>query len=661
MAVVLDTPGARAADDDPAGGLAAPAARASFWGTYREALTSSDFVFATLTLLLTLISWGIHLAGGPEPAVRWIGIAAALAGGIPIAYGAAKGLLAREMNVDELVTLAIAASIVVGEYWGASLVAFMMLFGKVLEDVTAARAEHAIEGLGQLVPSVARVKVDGAERAVPADQVQPGDVVVVRPGERLPVDGQVVAGRAAVEEAAITGESLPVEKTDGDEVFAGSLATGGALEVRATRTGEATALGRIAALVKEAEEDRAPIVRTADRWAKWFTPTVLLLAALVFLVRGDFIAAVGVLVVACPCALILATPTAVIAGIARGARRGILIKGGGRLESAGHVDAVCLDKTGTLTLGKPEVQQVVTLNGTAEGELLAYAAAAERLSEHPLASAVMRAAAERGAQVPATDGRDFEAVTGKGIAARVPACTDGAPLEVLVGRPEFLSERGVEWPAEASQAVARMEEAGQTPLAVALGGKAAGVIGVADAARKEAAAAIRQLREAGLRKVVLLTGDRPGPALAIARAVGIAEEDVHAGLLPEQKVEWVKRLKGEGHQVAMVGDGVNDAPALAAADVAIAMGAAGTDLAMASADVVLMTDDLRQAAAAITLSRKTLSTIKQNLAFAGAWNVAAVVLVAAGAFGIVAGALIHNVGSVLVVVNAARLINARLE
>ncbi|HET7769529.1 MAG TPA: HAD-IC family P-type ATPase, partial [Chloroflexota bacterium] len=314
----------------------------SFWSTYREALTSSDFIFAALTLALTLVSWGLHLAGAPESVVTVTGIAAALAGGIPIAYGALKGLIARELNVDELVTIAIVASIITGEYWGASLVAFMMLFGKVLEDVTAARADAAIEGLGQLVPSEARLKQsDGAERTVPVEQVRGGDVVIVRPGERIPVDGEVTAGHAAVEEAAITGESTPADKSAGDAVYAGTLAAGGTLEVRATRTGEATALGRIAALVKEAEAERAPIVRIADRWARWFTPAVLLLAALVFVWQGHYLPALTVLVVACPCALVLATPTAIVAGIARGARSGILIKGGARLEAAGHVDAVC--------------------------------------------------------------------------------------------------------------------------------------------------------------------------------------------------------------------------------------------------------------------------------------------------------------------------------
>ena len=638
---------------------------------YSNALASRDFLFAALTALLTLASFALALAGGPTPLVTGLGLAGALSGGLAIAWGALRGLLARELNVDELVTIAIAAAIVVGEYWGAALVAFMMLFGKVLEDVTAARAEHAIEGLGALVPASARVRqADGEERAVAVGQVQPGDVVVVRPGERVPVDGLVLAGRAAVEEAAITGEHLPADKAPGDPVFAGSLARDGALEIHTTRTGPSTALGRIAALVKQAEDDRAPIVRLADRWARWFTPTVLLLAALVYAVRREFLPAVTVLVVACPCALVLATPTAVIAGIARGARRGILVKGGSRLEAAGRVDVVCLDKTGTLTLGSPTVQRVLTVPGASKDEVLRSAACAEALSEHPLARAVVEAARERGLVVAGAlpDANGFETIAGAGVAARVRLAgvedgdqPDARVVDILVGRPELLQERGVSWPAAADVLLQEVATQGETPLAVALDGRLAGLLGVADVPRADAAEAVRRLRAGGVRTVKLLTGDRLEPALAVARAVGIDDADVHAQLLPEQKVEWVRRLRAEGRRVGMIGDGVNDAPALAAADVAIAMGAAGTDLAMAAAGIVLMTDDLRQAAAAIALSRKTLDTIRQNLLFAALWNVAAVAVAAAGGFGPVAGALVHNVGSVAVVLNAARLVNTRLD
>jgi Cd2+/Zn2+-exporting ATPase len=634
----------------------------SFWSTYRDALTSSDFVFAALTLILTLVSWGLHLAGAPDVPVTATGIAAALAGGLPIAYGALKGLITRELNVDELVTIAIIASIVVGEYWGASLVAFMMLFGKVLEDVTAARAEAAIEGLGQLVPTIAHLRYRaGGESDVPVDQVRPGDVVVVRPGERIPVDGDVLAGQAAVEEAAITGESLPAEKQPGAQVYAGTLASGGALEIKATRTGEATALGRIATLVKEAESDRAPIVRLADRWARWFTPSVLLLAALVFAWQRDYLPALTVLVVACPCALVLATPTAILAGIARGARSGILVKGGARLEAAGGVDAVCFDKTGTLTLGRPALRRLVPLPGASvDGDAaLSLAAAAETLSEHPLGRAIVAAASARGLQRAGPAGADsFRAGAGRGVAARV--VNGAAEHTVLVGRPDFLREEGVAWDT-ASDAGASDAQDGETVLGVAVDGKPAALLALADELRPGAAEAVRRLRDAGVRRIVLLTGDRESAARAVAAQVGIAPEDVHAGLLPEQKVEEIKRLRAAGHRVAMIGDGVNDAPALAAADVAVAMGAAGTDMALAAADVALMTDDIRQAADAIALSRKTVRTVRQNLAFAAVWNVIAVVLAALGGFGPVTGALVHNVGSVAVVVNAARLVGTRLR
>ena len=412
---------------------------------------------------------------------------------------------------------------------------------------------------------------------MPVGDLRPGDVVLVRPGERIPVDGRVVSGRAAVEEAAITGESLPAEKGPGAEVFAGTLATGGALQVSTTRTGEGTALGRIATLVKEAEAERAPIVRTADRWARWFTPAVLALAGVVWLVTGEPLPAVTVLVVACPCALVLATPTAIVAGVARGARSGILIKGGARLEAAGRVDAVCLDKTGTLTAGRPVLRRVIPFDGLSEHTLLAYAAGAERLSEHPLSRAVLAGAAERGIATPPAGAQDsgFEAVAGRGVAARVPALATGATpgpgdlegsartAEVLVGRPEWLAERGVPWPPAGAGALEELAGAGETALAVAIDGRPAGLLGVADAVRPEAAEAVRALRAAGLRRIVLLTGDRAAPAQAVAREVGIAPEDVHAGLLPEEKVAIVKRLRAEGHRVAMVGDGVNDAPALA--------------------------------------------------------------------------------------------------
>ena len=652
-----------------------------WWDTYREVITGTEFVSAFVTLGLTVISWVIWLVLGDDPVwsvasvvTGWVG---ALVGGAVIARGAMAGLWNREVNVDELVTIAIVASLVIGEYWGAALVAFMMLFGKVLEDVTAARANDAIEGLGRMVPSVASRRDGHGETIVPVDALVAGDIVVVRPGERLPADGTVVAGQALIDESGITGEFVPASRSIGDSVHAGTLATGGALDIRVARVGEATTLGRIATLVRDAETDRAPIVRIADTWAKWFTPAILVLAFAVYLATGDFLPAVSVLVVACPCALTLATPTAIVATVARSARQGILVRGGGRLEAAGRVDVICLDKTGTLTTGQPRVARVIPLEGIQATDLIAFAARAERLSEHPLARAILNAASEQGsglaAGINASAGTDadsghvtgFEAVAGSGVVALVASvagnslhreATPHGSAEVIVGRPDFLIERGVVWTDEAASHFDAIERDGMSPVAVSISGKVAGVIAIADTVRPHAAVAIASLRRSGMRRIILLTGDRAGPALAVARAVGIPEADVRPGLLPEQKASVIRSLREEGHQVAMVGDGVNDAPALASADVAIAMGGIGSDLTLASADVILMTDDLRQVATVLRDARHALDTIRQNLVIATVWNVAAVAFAATGLAGIVPGALIHNIGSVGVVVNAARLV-----
>ena len=649
-----------------------------WWDTYREVITGTEFVSAFLTLGLTLISWVIWLVGGDDPVwsvasvvTGWVG---ALVGGAVIARGAIAGLWNREVNVDELVTIAIVASLVIGEYWGAALVAFMMLFGKVLEDVTAARANDAIEGLGRMVPSVASRRDGHGETIVPVDALVAGDIVVVRPGERLPADGTVVAGQALIDESGITGEFVPASRSIGDSVHAGTLATGGALDVRVARVGEATTLGRIATLVRDAETDRAPIVRIADTWAQWFTPAILVLAFAVYLATGDFLPAVSVLVVACPCALTLATPTAIVATVARSARQGILVRGGGRLEAAGRVDVICLDKTGTLTTGQPRVAKVIPLEGIQATDLIAFAARAERLSEHPLARAILIAASEQAsgleAGINASAGTDaaeghvtgFEAVAGSGVVALVAGnslqreATPHGSAEVIVGRPDFLIERGVVWTDEAASHFDAIERDGMSPVAVSISGKVAGVIAITDTVRPHAAVTIASLRQSGMRRIILLTGDRAGPALAVARAVGISEADVRPGLMPEQKASVIRSLREEGHRVAMVGDGVNDAPALASADVAIAMGGIGSDLTLASADVILMTDDLRQVATVLRDARHALDTIRQNLVIATVWNVAAVALAATGLAGIVPGALIHNIGSVGVVVNAARLV-----
>lgn len=572
----------------------------------------------------------------------WIGVAV---GGTFIFIGAVKALLQRQVNVDELVAIAIIASVIYGEYLAAAFVAFMMLFGKILEDFTAERASRALEDLGKLVPIKACVRREGQDILIPIDEVVPGDLVLVKSGERIPVDGQVASGRASVNQAAITGESIPVAKTYGSEVYAGTLIDLGALELKTTKVGDSTTLGQIAHLVEKAEEDRAPIVRIADRYAKYFTPFVLGIAIITYLVTGEPINAVTVLIVACPCALVMATPTAIIAGVANGARRGILVKGGARLEAAGRITAIALDKTGTVTLGKPRVMKIVPLDDTTEKNVLELAATAEKYSEHPLGKAITTKAKEWSLSIPDAD--QFTVVPGLGVIAK----TDGR--EVVVGNQELLKQYKVNVPESLDDNIYHLEEEGLAALLVASNGLLVGLIGVADVVRDEMSQAIQQFKDSGLKKIVMLTGDSPEVARRVASGIGI--DEWQARLLPQQKVEIIKKMQIEGYKVAMVGDGINDAPALAQADLGIAMGVIGTDVAMDTANIVLMTDNPLKASEAINLSRKVLRIIKQNLVFAIFFNLIGIALASLGDLNPIGAAIFHNVGSVAVVVNSARL------
>lgn len=572
----------------------------------------------------------------------WIGVAV---GGTFIFIGAVKALLQRQVNVDELVAIAIIASVVYGEYLAAAFVAFMMLFGKILEDFTAERASKALEDLGKLVPIKACVRREDQDILIPIDEVVPGDLVLVKSGERIPVDGQVASGRASVNQASITGESIPVAKTYGSEVYAGTLIDLGALELKTTKVGDSTTLGQIAHLVEKAEEDRAPIVRIADRYAKYFTPFVLGIAIITYLVTGEPINAVTVLIVACPCALVMATPTAIIAGVANGARRGILVKGGARLEAAGRITAIALDKTGTVTLGKPRVMKIVPLDDTTEKNVLELAATAEKYSEHPLGKAITTKAKEWSLSIPDAD--QFTVVPGLGVIAK----TDGR--EVVVGNQELLKQYKVNVPESLDDNIYHLEEKGLAALLVASNGLLVGLIGVADVVRDEMRQAIQQFKDSGLKKIVMLTGDSPEVARRIASGIGI--DEWQARLLPQQKVEIIKKMQIEGYKVAMVGDGINDAPALAQADLGIAMGVIGTDVAMDTANIVLMTDNPLKASEAINLSRKVLRIIKQNLVFAIFFNLIGIALASLGDLNPIGAAIFHNVGSVAVVVNSARL------
>ncbi len=552
----------------------------------------------------------------------------------------------------------------------AATIVTLILLGTWLEARARGRTGEALHALLDLRPASARVRRGGGEIDVPAEDVEPGDVLVVRPGERVAVDGEVVEGRTTVDESMLTGESMPVEKGPGDNVVGGTMNRAGAIAFRATRVGSDTALARIVHLVKEAQGSKAPVQRLADTVSAYFVPIVIAIAITTFIVwfvvgpepslAFAVVTAVAVLIIACPCALGLATPTAVMVGTGRGAEMGILIKDAESLQKAHALDTVVLDKTGTVTRGEPAVTDLLPAAGIGEEELLALAAAVERASEHPIGEAIVRAAGDRGLEpLPATE---FAALAGQGVGARIQG------REVVIGTPGLLSGRGVrlgdlgEEPAAA--VVDRLAGEGKSPVLIAREGVLLGAIGVADTVQDGSAEAVATLRGQGL-DVVMLTGDNPRTAAAIARQVGI--DHVLAEVLPEQKEEQIRALQAEGRVVAMVGDGVNDAPALVRADIGIAIGT-GTDVAIEAGDVTLIRADLRGVPQAIALSRKTMRTIRQNLFWAFVYNVLGIPLAAGVLYpwtGLLlapwVGALAMVLSDVFVMGNSLRLRTVRLD
>jgi heavy metal translocating P-type ATPase len=571
---------------------------------------------------------------------------AALVGGIPIVFGAIKGLLRKDMNVGVLISIALIASLIVEEYIAGAIVVFIMLVGELLENITIAKTGNAIRKLMDLKPKTARVRRPGGEVMLPVEEVNLGDRVLVKPGERIPVDGVVTSGQGAVNQASLTGESIPVEVGPGDEVFEGTLNELGVLEIETTKIGQETTLAQIIKLVEEAQADKAPVQRVADRFAKYFTPIILAIALATYFVTGDIINAITVLIVACPCALVLATPTAVIAAIGNAARRGILIKGGRSLEAAGRVNAVVVDKTGTLTYGNPQVTDIRSFSGKTQQDVLLRAAIAEKFSEHPLAKAIINKAEELGLKVP--DPSDFRVIPGRGVVSHA------SEQMVILGNRKLLADHQIMLPKGAEEHLIDKEANGETCLLLAEDDLFLGVITVADVLRKGTRQAVAALKESGVKKVVMLTGDNPRTAKAIASLVGI--DDFAADQLPEDKVNTVRRLKQQ-YKVAVIGDGINDAPALATADVGIAMGVIGSDAAIEAADIALLGDDLSQAAQAILLGRRALRIIKLNIfLFSLGLNAVGMYLAASGVVGPMMAAVLHNIASVGVVLNSARLI-----
>lgn len=602
-----------------------------------------------LSLVTTITSWTLsYLNLLPSLIVDGLVLFAVIIGGASIVLGAIKAVLSKNFNVDFLASIAIVTSVLVREYIAAAIVVLMLSGGEMLEDYASEKATTAIEKLIGSFPQKARVRRNGREIEVPIEQVQLGDIVIVKPGEKIPVDGLVIRGMATVNQATITGESLPVNKIMGDEVFGNTILELGALEVKVTKVGEDTTFAYIIKLVREAQARKAPIERVADRYARWFTPIILIVASLAFLVTGDALRVISILLIACPCALTIATPTAVIAGIGNAAKRGILIRGGTILERAAKVDMVVMDKTGTLTTGYPEVVTINGVNGRKEADVLFLAALAERYSEHPLAKAVLKRAGALGIDI--ADPSDFSVLPGYGVVARFNG------KEITVGNRRLLENRGIKIDEASENYLTTLEKDGKTALLIAEGRELAGMIGVADSMRENIPQAIKKMREAGIKKVVMLTGDASQIAKSIAKQAGI--EEVNSGLLPEDKVAYVEKSRGT-HTVAMVGDGINDAPALASADIGIAMGVAGTDIAIETAGIILTTDDMAKVPEALRLSKRTLSVIKQNILFALAINILGIALSTIGTVSPILASGIHEGNALLVVLNSVRLIRTK--
>ncbi len=603
-------------------------------------------VFLLLSFVLPKV--GVNLPIDPA----WVTVAIS---GVPLACSAVRKLLKNRgitrISSALLITLAMIAAIAIGDLFAAGEVAFIMAIGEILEDLTTARAKKGLKKLLALAPTQGRRLTDGGEELIPAEEICAGDILRILPGETIPVDGEIIAGETSVDQSVMTGESLPVDKGVGEEVFCGTVNCFGAIDIRATKVGEDSTLQKLIRMVREAEDKKAPMARVADKAAAWLVPAALVIAIITGLVTRDVTRAVTVLVVFCPCALVLATPTAIMAAIGQATKRGVVIKSGEALEKMGRVDTVALDKTGTLTYGRPLVCDVLCFGGGYnERALLSLAATAEAKSEHPLARAIVHRAMDDGLTL--LEAEEFRMSAGLGIAARV----DGR--EVLCGNAAYLAEYGIVADESSAVALDTLRLQGKASVLVAADGHLIGAIALADKLRPEAADMVTRLR--GLRAdAVLLTGDNRLVAAHFAREAGI--DEMRAELLPAQKVEMIAALQAAGRRVCMIGDGVNDAPALGSADVGVAMGDMGSDIAVEAADIALMNDDLTAIPYLKRLSVATVRTIKWSITLSMIINILAVLLSVLGLLNPTTGALVHNAGSCFVVLIAALLYDRKFE
>lgn len=611
------------------------------WGGTRR-----DIAFLAVSGIALLISILGVLDLPVDPA--WVAI---LLCGVPILLEALHGLItAFDIKADVLVSIALVASVIIGEDFAAGEVAFIMQLGALLEELTVARARAGIEKLVKLTPRTARVLHDGQADILPAEQVRVGDLVRVLPGETIPVDGVIVSGQTSVNQAIMTGESMPVDKSAGDSVASGTVNQFGSIDLRAGKVGEDSSIQRMIRLVQTADAGKAKIVGLADRWATWIVVIALSAAVLTWLFTGQIIRAVTILVVFCPCALVLATPTAIMAAIGNATHHGFLVREGDALERLAAVRRVAFDKTGTLTLGAPRVAAVYTLCPELdEAALFTLVAAAEQLSEHPLGKAIVTNWRENGAGLlPAAD--QFQMLPGRGVQAVVEGRT------ILAGNRAMLAEQGIPLPQAAARAADASLEEGCTVIYIACDNRAVGLLALSDTVRPEAHAALAEVQALGV-EPVLLTGDNEKAARHLARQLGI--NSWHAGCLPQDKLRYMDDSLAEGQPVAMIGDGINDAPALKRAQVGIAMGGIGSDIAVEAADIALINDDLRELPHLVALSRRMMFVIRCNLTFSMALNFLAITLAITGLLNPVVGALVHNAGSVFVILHSAFLLGWR--
>ena len=570
--------------------------------------------------------------------------------GIPMLLLAMTRLI-REKWISSalLIAIAMVASLLIGEIFAAGEVAWIMALGALLEDWTVERAKKGLRNLINLTPQTGRRIVDGKEEVISVDEIKIGDTLRILPGESVPVDGEIINGTSSLDQSIMTGESLPIDKEVGDEVFCGTMNLYGAIDIKATSLGENSSLQKLIDLVKAADEKQAPTQRIADKWATWLVPIALIIAIAAWLITGNIERGVTVLVVFCPCALILATPTAIMAAIGQATKYGVLIKSGEALETLGGLNTLVFDKTGTLTYGNLEVSDVISLKeDLSEMDLLKIVASCEKLSEHPLAKAIVNNAKEL--QVDIEEPSDFKMYPGKGVSCK------NSYGQVYAGNSKFLSENNID--VNIDTHMDKLKHEGKASIIVALNGEVIGLIGLSDVIREDSKGMIENLHDLGT-ETILLTGDNTETANYFASKVGIGK--VYGNLLPEEKLSWIEKLKSEGKKVCMIGDGVNDAPALKTADVSVAMGSVGSDVAIEAADIALLGDDIGKIPYLKKLSNSTLFTIKANIAISMTINAVAIVCSVLGLLNPVTGAIVHNAGSCLVVLNAALLYDRKFD